>query len=300
MKILITGGNGFLGSHLVREFLANGHTVHVYSKNNYNLVDLLDRISFTFSDNNELVTHKDEILAYEPDAVIHCGWSGGNSYADTDSLVQYYDNVESSINLIQVLGALAKKPHFIGFGSFAEYGNLANKAKESDIERPINLYGLSKLVVKNYSQLLCNKYSMDWTWIRPCYVYGPGDVKTRLFPTLIRKFSNNEDVVLDECNTTIDYLYIDDFVNYMYELTTNRLTGVYNLCSGMEYDLKTIIQDLHSAVKSKSKITFDPTRNRSLVSKYICGDNSKLSTDTKIASEMSITDGLLNTINYEL
>ena len=92
--------------------------------------------------------------------------------------------------------------------------------------------------------MICKQNNIDWAWVRPCYVYGPGDVFTRLIPTVINKFLTNEEVILDECNKTIDYMYIDDFVDLLYKLLISEYTGIYNICSGYQYNLKEVINKI--------------------------------------------------------
>ena len=139
---------------------------------------------------------------------------------------------------------MPKKPKFIGVGSFAEYGPQNNIITEDTVELPLNLYGLSKLTFKKYSEMICEQYDIKWIWLRPCYVYGPKDVSTRLIPTLINKFLTNQPVKLDKCDTIIDYIYIDDFIRFIYKLSMSDNIGVYNVCSGKEYELKSIISKL--------------------------------------------------------
>ena len=129
-------------------------------------------------------------------------------------------------------------------------------------------------------------------------MYGPNDVKTRLIPTLINKFLNNEDVVLDSCESIIDYLYIDDFVNYMHDLIITKSTGVYNLCSGNQYIIKDIVELIHTEVNNSNKVVYDPNKNRKSISSYICGDNKKIQNITKINNKTSLIEGIQKTINF--
>jgi UDP-glucose 4-epimerase len=276
MKILVTGSSGFLGKSIVNKAITLGYEVLELTRNTENPFN--------------------KILSFGPDVVFHCAWSGGNNYKDINDISQL-DNVHKGVELIETLRMLPTKTKFVGFGSFAEYGLLKYPANETLKEEPVNLYGLTKYTYKNYSKFLCDKYQIDWLWVRPCYIYGPGDVNTRLIPRLISVFNSNQEMTLDECNTIIDYLYVEDFVNLLFKLTLSGNTGVYNLCSGNQYELKEIISLIHNLTNSKSNITYDSTKNRISVSNYICGDNSKVLKDTKHnASLISLKEGILETI----
>lgn len=298
MKVIITGGNGFLGLSLIKKLVSNSHKVLVFSPNSNNLKDVIDIVEYHSASTVDILKYELVIRKFEPDVVVHCGWSGGSSYASTNSLSQFYDNIDPSIKLIELLSSLPKKPMFVGFGSFAEYGVHHNSITETHSTNPLNLYGLSKLTFMNFSKMFCSMSSMEWMWIRPCYVYGPGDVPTRLIPSLISKFLKNQDVILDECNSTIDYLFIDDFVNQIYILIVKKATGIFNLCSGNQYKVRDIVNFLHKNINCTSKVTYDSSLNRSTIPNYVCGSSLKLITETKYNNLISIQDGLIKTINY--
>lgn len=277
MKILITGGKGFLGSNIAHKALSMNNEVCIISR--------------------DTINPKQQIIKFNPDVVIHCAWKGGNNYNDVNNLHQF-DNVSQSIELIELINHLPTKTRFIGFGSFAEYGNLTSPALETDKEQPINLYGLSKYTFKNYSKMLCDKYNIEWCWVRPCYVYGSGDVSTRLIPTVINKLLKNEKVELDECNKIIDYIYIDDFVNFIYSLIMGNIDGIYNICSGQQYNLRDVINKIGLLVNKLEDIIFNTSSTRILTSSIICGNNNKIKQQSQIITLTNIDTGLLKTIEY--
>jgi nucleoside-diphosphate-sugar epimerase len=291
MKILITGGNGFLGSNIAKRLLEKNEIL-IISRNNNNILEFIEDVEYI----NSIDSNK--IKEFEPEVVIHCAWSGGNSYSDSNSFNQIHDNIPQSIELLNLISELKTKPHFIGFGSFSEYGKLTKRAKEQDREDPINLYGVSKNSFKNISKVHCEQNDILWSWIRPCYIYGPGDVDTRLIPSLINKILNKEEVKLYDSNTTIDYLYIDDFSEAISKIIDFKSEGIFNICSGEELDLSHIIKYIIKNISSDFEVNFDESLSRKYSSNYICGSNERLRSKTDWLPKIRISEGLDRTINY--
>ena len=133
-------------------------------------------------------TIEDKILDFKPDVFIHNGWSGGNNFNSVNSFEQF-DNLNVGFNLLKVLSKL------------------------KDLENPNNYYGASKNMFKIFSKTFCQVNNFNWSWIRPCYVYGEHDVLTRLIPRVINSCLRKENLSLDSCSSVVDYLYVKDFVD---------------------------------------------------------------------------------------
>lgn len=295
MKILITGANGFLGSNITKLFIKNNFNILCISQNNNNLLPIINNIKFIKNIKNNYNDLESEILDFNPNIILHTAWYGGNKYKDVNHLDQYRINYELGLSLLEISNKLKNKSKFIGFGSFAEYGKISRRAKESQSDNPNTHYGMAKSSFKNISKLFCEQNNISWSWIRPCYVYGNGDVATRLIPSVITKLKNNEQITLNSCDTIIDYIHIDDFCSGVKNIIDYDLTGVYNICSGMEYNLKDILTFLES--KTKNKIIFDATLNREYASKYICGSNEKLKSFTSWKPEKILNIELEKMLN---
>jgi len=271
MRVIVTGANGFLGSHTTRHLLKNGHTLLTVSRRCGSLTDILDNIQFVSYDSVTCET----LQAFLPDVVIHFAWDGGNNYKDVNSVNQF-DNVKSGVCLLEKLSNLDRKPMFIGVGSFSEYGIITEKARETHVDKPVTMYGMAKSAFKTISQRYCEDKGIQWAWIRPCYVFGPNDVSTRLIPSVIQKLVENQDVVLDSCNVTIDYLHVSDFCTAVETIVETNSAGIFNLCSGEEYTLKNVLKSIETITGKCNSIQYDQTLDRKSLSTYMCGENAKI------------------------
>jgi nucleoside-diphosphate-sugar epimerase len=294
-RVLITGANGFLGKNLVIHFLNKNYKILGISRNSNNLKNVLNKIEFIQAKENQYDSISSDIIRFQPDIVIHAGWDGGNNYKDTNTLDQFKSNIPTGISLLNIIKQLNKPPTFVGVGSFAEYGMLTSKARESQIERPLNFYGLSKYTFKEISRLFCQYNNIHWKWVRPCYIYGPGDIHTRVIPSTINNLIKKNPIKLDKCNVTLDYLYIDDFCNAVQAIVENNTNGVYNICSGKEYRLKDILIFLNKQIDKNNKISYNDI-SRKLAPQYVCGSNTKLKKTTAWKPKIDLKTGLIKTI----
>ena len=292
MKILITGANGFLGFNIIDILLKSDHDILALSRNFDRFTQIKNaRIKFSKIISNLYTPQEDIIKDFLPEVVIHCAWAGGNNYNDINHIDQY-NNISAGISLLEILSKLENPPMFIGIGSFAEYGIIKTKALETQSDHPINHYGLAKSTFKNISKLFCELNNMKWTWIRPCYIYGNGDVETRLLPSIIHKLKKGEQITLDSCNTTIDYLHITDFSRAIQSIISFKQIGIFNICSGKEYYLKDIINYIGNKINCSNQIIFDKSTDRKYSSKYICGDNLKIINNTNWLPTINIYNGI--------
>lgn len=299
---MIVGANGFLGSNLVEYFVDNKNEILAFSRSNNNILHIIDKIQFSkFSD--KFTDEQEKLITdFNPEAVIHLAWAGANNYSDINSISQIHKNIPMSVQLLEIINKLDKKPLFIGTGTIFEHGILNDVVNEESEIRPVNFYGLIKNCFKNISKMYCDQNNIDWTWIRICYIYGPRDVEVRFIPNLIKKlFSNDKsDIVFDSCKINIDYLYISDFCKAIDEIVKKKLTGVYNISSGKQYTMKNIIQIIKNKIDIKKDIIFDSSldNNRKYASKFLCSTNDKIKKDSNWTDIVSIEEGLDLTIQH--
>lgn len=287
-KVLITGVNGFLGRNLALHLITKDYTVFSLSLHTNNIDDIRGKVGYYYCD----LSNKDEVEFImrhtRPDVVIHCAWSGGNSYVSTNTPVQL-GNLTSLETLLTAMDG-HHVPFFVGLGAAAEYGDKSEAISEDEYEVPFNLYGACKKMAKDYSRVFCKIRGMRWLWVRPFYTYGPGDVQTRLLPTVVKACKKKEELTLNSCKSYTDYLYIDDFVSGVTTLLDVGATGIYNVCSGNSYLVKDIV-GLICQETGHYKITFDPSLDRPGFPAMMVGRNENLK-DFGWFPKVSIEEGV--------
>lgn len=297
MKILITGANGFLGSHLTKHLLGQHHEICAMSLHTNRLNSVLNDIKFIPCNMDNIIYMKKEICEFGPHAVIHCAWHGGNCYASAQSPQQFRENIPGLVNLMEILKNIGT-PKFIGIGSGAEYGNNQDVNLESTPDAPISLYGACKVMAKIYTETFCNINNITWNWIRPIYTYGPDDVQTRLIPSVILKSIRGNEVLLDECKSIVDYLYISDFVNGVECILNHNINGVFNICSSNAYSIREIIEKIGNLTNNTENIKFGVIPERNEVTMKILGSNENMKLYMGWTPTVSITEGLTKTIEF--
>jgi nucleoside-diphosphate-sugar epimerase len=275
MKIMITGSTGFLGGKL---------NALLSKKNKVEPVSLRDK------------DFHNKVIQFKPQVFIHCAWIGGSSYAETEDLKQF-ENIKQGLRILKALHHL-DDVKFIGFGSFSEYGNIQTKISETQKENPSSLYGLTKKMFKDISKSFCDMRGFSWVWIRPCYIYGPGDVQTRLIPKVINNCLKKNKIILNSCNSNVDYLYVDDFVSAVECLVEKEKVGIFNICSGEKYKIKDVVE-LIGKLCHFDNITYDKSKDRDNFPKTICGERRKITSVTGWHPKTNLLNGLKNTIDSQ-
>ncbi len=309
-RILVTGADGFIGSHLVEALLSKGAKVRAFcmynSFNKWGWIDNfskkqiqdIDVFSGDIRDPNGVNTAtKDIDIIFHLAALIAIPYSyhSPDSYIDT--------NIKGTLNILQ-----AAKTHNVERVLVTSTSEVYGTAQyipidENHPRQPQSPYSASKIGADCISESFFRSFNSPVTIVRPFNTYGPRQSARAIIPTIITQLTNGNKILkLGDLTPTRDLLFVMDTVKGFIEIATSKeLIGQdCNIATCSEVSMQTIADTLVKLINPEAKIEIDPQRMRPLKSEVyrLYGDNSKLINHTKWKQEYTLEQGLKQTINW--
>lgn len=299
-KILVTGGAGFIGSHLIVELLRKGYSIVVFdnlsSGKMQNVRKFADRGDFEFKKGDV----RDRLAVSEAmcgvDAVVHLAALIDIAKSVADPAETHEVNVNGTLNVLQEAVRRGVR-RFIFPSSAAVYGDCEVLPIKEDAElKPLSPYGASKVSGEAYCQAFCRCYGLETTTLRPFNVYGSGNERNP-YSGVITKFlksanSNQALTVNGDGEQTRDFMFIDDVVvAIMLSLENEKLNGeVFNVCTGQPVSINRIVEVLEGIIGKDLKVKHGPAKKGEIRFSY--GDPEKAARILKFRASASLREGL--------
>jgi UDP-glucose 4-epimerase len=301
MKIVVTGGAGFIASHIVDAYLARGHEVHIFDdfstgqKVNVNVKAMLHTIDIADAKVVKLIEE------LKPDALSHHAAQMDVRHSVADPTFDARVNILGFINLLEgCKNAGVKKVTFASSGG-AVYGEQeVFPAPESHITQPASPYGVSKRAGELYLSYYHQAFGLPYIALRYANVYGPrqsahGEAGVvAIFLSLL--LSGNTPLINGDGKQTRDYVYVGDVVAANLAALESPYVGQINIGTGVETDVVTIFEHLRNAVGSQVKAQHGPAKT---------GEQRRSCLDTRRAAEVlgwrpqvALADGLKRTADF--
>jgi|TARA_B110000495_G_C22987968_1_gene581461 UDP-glucose 4-epimerase len=283
-KILLFGGSGFIGKHLINKM--NGK---------YDFLSLSRNL-----EDNSMCSKIADILkpeSYEPflentETIINLiGQIGPNLDQFTSS------NLTGSLNLLNSAVKYNVK-NIILISTINVYGENNNSpSKETDILSPESNYGIIKMMNEKLYEHFSKIYGINVTILRLSGVYGPGKIKG-FFPQMINAI-NDKTIILklyNYGNQLRDFIYIDDAIDGILKSISHNSSGfdIFNISSGNRYSIKEIISITEKLSNSHIGIEYS---SKKFDEKCICADNSKSKLILNFDPKISLNSGIQKTLN---
>lgn len=301
MRVFITGGTGFIGSHLVRRLVHEGCAVGALVRpgsDPWRIEDVLSKVTVIPGDLTALDQAAGRIRSFRPDLIVHLAWQGAQAFHQQDDPAQVFDNLPGSLELVRLAGEMRCR-RWIGLGTAMEYGRLAAPQGEDAAPQPTSLYGAAKYGAGLLAERLCRAYGVPCTWLRLFYAYGPADDPARLIPSVIDTLLRGEKPALSPGEQQWDYLYISDLVEALYWVTTSPAAqGVFNVGSGEARPIREIVETIRDLIDPSLPLGFGEVPYRPGQVMHLQADITKLRTATGWRPRTSLAEGLRRTVDW--
>lgn len=307
-KILVTGGCGFIGSHLVEYLVNSGYHVICFDKYNndgylYNLENSKFKkdIEFVLGDIRDLDSLKKS--SSRVDCILHLAALISIPYSYVSPLAYIKTNVEGTYNILEL--AKDKNVENTIITSTSEVYGTA-QFSPMDENHPLNAqspYAASKIAADQLSLSYYRTYDLPLKIIRPFNNFGPRQSSRAVIPSIIQDtISKKNHITLGNINTKRDFLYVKDTVlAYTKLMRVKKYNGeIFNFGSGVSHKISKIVRDIQKINNTKKNIKISEKKlrpNKSEVFDLIANSNKSLKL-LNWSPKYTFIDGLIETNDW--
>jgi UDP-glucose 4-epimerase len=301
MKILVTGGAGFIGSHVVDAYVAAGHDVLVVDdlstghRENLNPKARFHQLDIQDARTAELIrAERPEVLN------LHAAQMSVRNSVE-DPLADARINILGTINLLEAAReAGVRRVLFVSSGG-AVYGEQETfPAPESHATNPLSPYGVSKRAGELYAFFYQAEYRLPFVALRYANVYGPRQDphgEAGVVAIFSGRMLRNEPITVNgDGKQTRDYVFVGDVARANLLALEREVRGPFNIGTGIETDVNRLAEVLLAASGSRSKVAHGPPKSgeqrRSVV------DHRRATAELGWRPEVSLEDGLKQTVEW--
>lgn len=313
-KILITGGTGFIGSHLAEKCVEIGYKVTVFDRYNpnYSLGNLenskyKNKINFEFGDIRDF----DSVfkVVKKNSYIFHLAALIGIPYSYISPNAYLKTNIEGTYNVLESAKLLNVKKIFITSTSEVYGSAKYTPIDESHILQPQSPYSASKISSDSLAISYYNSFKTPVTIIRPFNTFGPRQSERAIIPSIINQIKNTKsgNIYLGNINTTREFNYVEDIVNaFVKSLKIKKYGEIINIGNGYGISIKKLTNLIAFLMKKKINIKKSKERIRpknSEVSKLVSNFNKAkkiLKWTPKHKGKAGLIYGLQKTIEWNL
>ena len=304
MKILITGGAGFIGSHLVEELLGNENEILIFDncltgkKENLDISGNFKFINDDFGSESSL----EEIEKFDPDICFHLAAQSSVVISVEDPALDFEHNILQPIKLIQVLlKSNCKKLVFTSSGGtiFGE-PTVIPTAEEDYAEEPESPYGVAKKRLNELIKIMTKNSNLKYSILNLSNVYGPRQDphgEAGVVSIFANKYLNNEEpIIYGDGKQTRDYIYVKDVVSALIKASKIDQNHFLNIGTGVETSVNDLVNSMKIQFNSEINPVYKPARKGELNRSVL--NNAKAKKDLEWEPQYSLDDGMKAVFNW--
>jgi UDP-glucose 4-epimerase len=303
MKIVITGGAGFIGSHLTESLIEKNHKLSIITRNSTKNIKNIKNLDIVKIDVGNFKKIEKFILKVKPDLIIHLAGNTSHSKSFEEPQKDLNSNLKSTLNILEIIRKSLPKCKFLLGSTFVVIG----KPKKLPIEEnsptnPTTLYGVNKLSSEYYTKIYNQLYNIDTRIFRITNSFGPREQiipKKNAINYLIYKAYKGEDISIYENGKFFrDLIYVSDVISGINKIILKGKAGeLYWIGSGKKTWFYQIAKILEKVTNAKTKYVKTPNYTKKVDVGNFVINNSKLRS-LGWSPKVSVEEGIIKTIEY--
>jgi dTDP-glucose 4,6-dehydratase len=303
-RVLVTGGAGFIGSHLVRRLVADGADVHVLTSEVSSLYPgrLLDlKSTITIHEGNVVDRSAMDTVARDvkPQIIFHMAafTHVGKSWHRVDECIQ--TNVQGTVSLLEALDNVGYE-RFLNFGTSEIYGDIPAPFREDAIVNPISPYAVGKYAAERFCRMFHRSYGWPLVMLRPFNAYGPGQTPDRVIPEIIARALRGDELAMTQGRQTREFNYVEDLADgFVRAALTPGIEGeLFNIGCGEDISMRDLATTILDLMGNPIAPKFGALPERPAEITEMRCDSTKARTRLGWAPKHSLEDGLKKTIEW--
>ena len=304
MKILVTGGAGFIGSHLVGQLLADHQEVVVLDNLSTGALEHLPDQGYTLWQQDirdEQIV--EQIAAAHFDAIVHLAAQTMVDVSIRDPRLDAAENITGLLNVLEA-ARQGQVKRLVFASTAAAYGDVVEQdlpVQEDHKLQPMSFYGLTKVTAEHYLGLYQQIYGLDYVVLRFANVYGErqGDTgEGGVISIFAKRIAAGKDItIFGNGQQTRDFVYAGDIAAGIRKaLATERVNAVYNLSTQTETSLNALVDLFGQAAGTTIKPLYGPVRTGDIDRSMLC--HGKAVSQLGWQPQMPLLEGLQRTYQY--
>jgi nucleoside-diphosphate-sugar epimerase len=295
--VLLTGAAGFLGAHLTRLLLAEGHHVVAVVKPGaptfWRIADVAAQLTIIEGDLGDVGDNVARIRAQKPEICVHLAWRGWSGKPAADANLS---SLGVSLELLRKMPALACR-RFVAAGTCFEYDLDNPVLTEQTPLKPHDLYGSCKKSLFEVAQEFSALTGISVATPRIFYSYGPYEDPRRLVPSIALALMNDHPARATRGEQVRDYLHAADIASAIWAVAQSDLTGAVNVASGVPVTIAQIARRIGELLGKPDLIELGALNYREGEPMHIVGSRSRLR-ELGWAPRFDLDRGLSETLQW--
>lgn len=303
MKILITGGAGFIASHIVDAYLEDGHEVVVLDDLSTGREERINKLASFYKCDIRSADAVKIVKKESPDILSHHAAQVDVRVSLDQPLVDLLVNLMGLVNILEACRSVKLKKVIFASSGGAIYGEqTAYPATEEHPTLPLNPYGLNKLMSERYLDFYYRQYGIPYTALRYSNVYGPRQLtsgEAGVVAVFTQKMLRGEQpFVYGDGQQTRDFVFVKDVVEANRAALNQRICGSYNISTGVETDMNTLFSSVRVATGAKYSVAYKPARSGEQLRSVL--SNQLFVRKTGWSPKVDLDEGLGHTVKWFL